>query len=111
MHHTPYHSIHHHFRKHAKHYIRFIAFFFFLMAFSIIEDLIAVTTIGVKFDFQLLSHIVILALIFTAIAHRTEKLFEKEAEKVEEFVEIEEPKIKKALKRERKFLRRIEKRI
>ena len=37
--------------------------------------------------------------------------FEKEAERVEEFVEIEEPKIKRALKKEKKFLRRIEKRI
>ena len=111
MRHTPYHGIHHHLRKHAKHYVRFIAFFFFLMIFSIVEDLIAVTTIGVKFDFQLLSHIVILALIFTAIAHKTEKLFEKEAERVEEFVEIEEPKIKKAWKKEKKFLRRIEKKL
>src|SRR3989338_7384976 len=111
MRHTPYHSIHHHLRKHVKHYVRFIAFFFFLMIFSIVEDLIAVTTIGVKFDFQLLSHIVILALIFSAISPKTQKLFEKEAERVEELVEIEEPKIKKAWKKEKKFLRRIEKKL
>ena len=111
MRHTPYHSIHHHLRKHAKHYMRFIAFFFFLMVFSIVEDLVAVTTIGVKFDLQLFSHIVVLALIFTAIAHKTEKLFEKGAERVEEFVEIEEPKIEKVLKRERKIFRRIKKKL
>ena len=91
--------------------MRFIAFFVFLVVFSVIEDLVAVTTIGVKFDLQLFSHIIVLALVFTAIAHKTEKLFEKEAERVEEFVEIEEPKIKKALKKEKKFLRGIENKI
>ncbi len=111
MHHTPYHQLRRHVHKHGKHYVRFIAFFFFLVVYSIVEDLVAVTTLGVQFSFQLFIHILILALLFTAIAQKTERLFEKEAERVEEFVEIEEPKIKKALKKEKRFLRRVERKL
>ena len=92
-------QLYHHVRHHKKHYVRFFAFFTFLLIFAILEDTIVAFATGAPFVAYTLVIIFIVSLIFTIIAEYTEKMFEREAEKVAKVVEKEETKIKKAEKK------------
>jgi membrane protein YdbS with pleckstrin-like domain len=87
-------------RKHKKRTVRFIAFFLFLIAYSIIEDLTAFFLHGVEFDIAMIIIVIVIATIFTAIAEVTEFLYKKE-----------EPKIEKIIKKEEKIIKDGEKKI
>jgi hypothetical protein len=98
----------HHIRKHKKKYVRFISFFVFLVIYSIIEDLIAVSLHGVEFDIIVLINVFLIALIFTAISEVTESLVKREEPKIEKFIKKEEDfigdeerSIKRKIKRKR----------
>ena len=105
------HKIRRHVKKHKKHYIRFVAFFSFLLIFAIIEDTIVALATGAPLAVYTLTIILIVSLIFTAIAEYTEKLFEKEAEDIARFVKKEEPKVEKLIRKEEKTIGRELKRI
>ena len=87
-------------RKHKKRVLRFIIFFLFLIAFSVIEDLIAFYFHGAEFDVAIFIIVIVTATIFTAIAEISEFIFKKE-----------EPKIQKIIKKEEKVIKNEEKKI
>ena len=98
----------HHIKKHKKKYVRFVSFFIFLVIYSVIEDLIAVTLHGVEFDIIVLINVFTIALLFTGIAEITERIFKKEEPKLEkfikkeeDFIEDEEKVIEKKIKRKK----------
>lgn len=85
---------HHKRHKHKKRVLRFIVFFTFLIAFSIVEDLVAFYFHGAEFDVAILIIVVSVATVFTAIAEITEFIFKKEEPKIEKFVHKEEKAFK-----------------
>jgi len=100
------HKAYHHIRKHKKRYVRFIAFFIFLVFYGVIEDLTAASLTGVEFDIVILITVIVIAIIFTTLTEVTETIFQKEEPKIkrmikkeEKFIEKEEDKIKKKLKK------------
>jgi len=90
----------HHIKKHKRKYARFISFFIFLVIYSVIEDLIAITIHGVEFDFIVLINVFVIALVFTGIAEITERLYKKEETEIKEY----EKKVGKAIKKEEDFI-------
>jgi steroid 5-alpha reductase family enzyme len=86
----------HHIRKHKKNYVRIVSFFIFLVIYSVIEDMIAVTIHGVEFDMD----VFVIALVFTGIAEITERLYKKEESEIKEY----EKKVEKVIKKEEDFL-------
>ena len=82
-------------RKHKKRVIRFIAFFLFLIAFGVIEDMSAMYLHGIEFNMVILVTVIVIATVFTAIAEFTEFIIKKEEPKIEKFVQKEEKVIKK----------------
>jgi len=97
---TPVKPVHARRHKHKKRVIRFIAFFIFLIAFGVIEDLSAMHLQGIEFNMLVLTTVIVIATIFTIIAEVTEFVVKKE-----------EPKIEKIIKKEEKFIKDEEKRI
>ena len=90
------HKAYHHIRRHKKKYVRFLTFFVFLVVYSVIEDLIAVSIHGVEFDIIVLINVFIIALLFTGIAELTERLYKKEEDELKEY----ENKVEKFVKKE-----------
>ena len=90
----------HHIRKHKKNYVRIVSFFIFLVIYSVIEDMIAVTIHGVEFDMVVLINVFVIALVFTGIAEITERLYKKEESEIKEY----EKKVEKVIKKEEDFL-------
>ena len=91
---------HHRKRKHKKRVVRFISFFIFLIAFGVIEDMSAMYLHGMEFNMVVLTTVIVIATIFTAIAEVTEFIFKKE-----------EPKIEKMIKKEERIIKNEEKKI
>jgi len=81
--------------KHKKRVFRFIAFFIFLIAFGVIEDMSAMYLHGIEFNMVILTTVIVIATVFTAIAEISEFIFKKEEPKIEKFVQKEERIIKK----------------
>ena len=90
----------HHIRKHKKNYVRIISFFIFLVIYSVIEDVIAVTLHGVEFDIVVLINVFVIALFFTGIAEITERIYKKEEPEIKEY----EKKFEKVIKKEEDLL-------
>ena len=89
--------------------VRFILFFLFLIAFSVIEDLTAFFFHGVEFDLAILMIVMVIATIFTIIAEVSEFIFKKEEPKIEKFVQKEEKVIKKEEKKIQSGIKKDEK--
>jgi hypothetical protein len=81
--------------NHKKRTVRFISFFLFLIAFGVIEDMSAMYLNGIDFNMVILTTVIIIATVFTAIAEITEYVFKKEEPKIEKFVQKEGKIIKK----------------
>lgn len=86
---------HHRKRKHKKRVFRFIAFFIFLIAFGVIEDMTAMHLHGIEFNMVILTTVIVIATVFTIIAEISEFIFKKEEPKIEKFVQKEERIIKR----------------
>ena len=97
----------HHIRKHKKNYVRMVLFFIFLVLYSIVEDIIAMTVHGVEFDMIIVINVFFIALIFTGIAQMTERLYKEEKDEIKEY----EKKVGKVIKKEEDFLEDEEKMI
>jgi len=97
----------HHIRKHKKNYVRIISFFIFLIIYSVIEDMIAVTIHGVEFDIVVLINVFVIALVFTGIAEITERLYKREEHEIKEY----EKKVEKVIKKEEDLIEDEEKMI
>ncbi|MFH1229810.1 MAG: hypothetical protein V1678_05320 [Candidatus Aenigmatarchaeota archaeon] len=95
----------HHIRKHKKHYVRIALFFIFLVIYSVIEDIIAMSIHGMEFDLVVLVNVFIIAMVFTGIAELTERLYKKEEPEIKEYGK----KMKSAIKKEEDFLESEEK--
>ena len=104
-----YHHVKHHVRHHKKRYLRFIAFFTFLMVFAIIEDSIVAIVSGAPLNVYTFIIILIIATTFTAISEITEEIAEKP--RVKKFIKREEKIVGKEMRREKRFIKKELKKI
>jgi sensor domain CHASE-containing protein len=100
------HNARRHIRKHKKNYVRFISFFAFLVAYSILEDIISISIHGVEMDLMVVLNILVIATVFTLISQGTENLYRKEEPKIEKLIRKEEKLIDGEERKIRKRLRR-----
>jgi hypothetical protein len=73
----------------------------------VVEDITAIGLSGFEFNSFILTVSITMAIMFTAIAEITEKLYEKEKGKINEVIRKEG----KAIKKEEKAIKKFEKRM
>lgn len=77
-----------HITKHKKKYVRFFTFFFVIYLFRLAENYILFRSFGIILRIDLIHYIffMLIATMFTIIAEETEKIIEREEDKIENII-------------------------